>query len=291
MRFFHVALKIFVLLLVLGFVSWSLWGQSNLMKINFDHCFGSEKSVPATTEVAVEATSEDLPEDPPVIEQPLVGTCTAVVVSGAVKVWLYDSPRSKVVIWNSAGATPLPSPRIVNGTLLIQGGAMDLDEDKMPWVSVYCRGVGQVAHRGKGELTAHHLTGPHLSAMTTGDAILRIGGEGDEFHLTTSGSGDITTSWLRVLRLNIIMSGSGDVEPDGEWTHLEVSQDGTGDLTADSIRPAEVNISLTGDSTADVGQVQALNATIQGDGKIIASGTPRTVRKEILGKGTVEVRP
>jgi hypothetical protein len=230
-------------------------------------------------------------EDPPQIEQPLVGTCTGVVVSGAVKVWIYDSPRSKVVIWNSAGVAPLPSPRIVDGTLLIQGGAMDLAEDKMPWVSVFCRGVEQVVHRGKGELTVHHLTGPHLSAITTGEASLHVGGEGNDCHLATSGSGDITTSWLRVPRLNITMSGSGDVEPDGEWTHLEVSQDGTGDLTVDSIKPAEVTIRLTGDSTADVGLVQTLNATIQGDGKIIASGTPTIVHKEILGKGTVEVRP
>lgn len=287
MRFFHIALKIFVLLLVLGFVSWSLWGNNKLITINFDHCFGAQNSAPAVPEVPDTTPSED----PPKIEQPLVGTCTGVVVSGAVKVWIYDSPRSKVVIWNSAGVAPLPSPRMVDGTLLIQGGAMDLAEDKMPWVSVFCRGVGQVVHRGKGDLTAHHLTGSHLSAITTGEASIHLGGEGDDCRLTTSGSGDIDTSWLRVSRLSITMSGSGDVEPDGEWNRLEVSQDGTGDLTVDSIRPAEVSIRLTGDSTAEVGQVQALHATIQGDGKIIANGSPITVRKEILGKGTVEVRP
>ncbi len=287
MRFFHIALKIFVLLLVLCFVSWSLWGNNQLIAININHRSGAQNSAPAVPEA-----SETIPsEDPPQIEQPLVGTCTDVVVSGAVKVWIYDSPRSKVVIWNSAGVAPLPSPRMVDGTLLIQGGAMDLAEDKMPWVSVFCRGVGQVIHRGKGDLTAHHLTGSHLSAITTGEASIYIGGEGDDCHLTTSGSGDIDTSWLRVSRLSITMSGSGYVDSNGEWTNLEVSMDGTGDLTVDSIRPAEVSVRLTGGSTAEVGQVQALHATIQGDGKIIANGSPTILHKEILGKGTVEVRP
>ena len=233
----------------------------------------------------------EVPEDPAPVERPLTESFTGVVVSGAVDVSILDSPRNKVVIHPTTRVKDLSLPRVVDGELLIQGAAMDYDGADLPSVTVYHRGIVRVVHRGKGDLWAMHLAGTRLSATTTAEANLYVGGEGGDIRLVNGGSGDIIANWLQVGRLDIALTGSGDVEPTGDWGRIEVDMAGSGDLRADGVRPAEVRIRLVGDSSADVGPASVLDATIEGDGKISASGHPEPVRQHVTGKGTVEVTP
>ena len=65
---------------------------------------------------------------------------------------------------------------------------------------------------------------------------------------------------------------------------------GASKLSAESLQTERAELSLTGASKAEVNVTDTLKVSITGAGKVIYSGNPRRVVKDITGAGTIRPR-
>lgn len=84
--------------------------------------------------------------------------------------------------------------------------------------------------------------------------------------------------------------GASKITLDGKVRELTVGMTGASKLSAESLQTERAELSLTGASKADVNVTDTLKVSITGAGKVIYSGNPRRVVKDITGAGTIRPR-
>ncbi|MEP6685299.1 MAG: DUF2807 domain-containing protein [Verrucomicrobiota bacterium] len=84
--------------------------------------------------------------------------------------------------------------------------------------------------------------------------------------------------------------GASKIALDGKIRELTVGMTGASKLNAESLQTERAELSLTGASRAEVNVTDTLKVSITGAGKVIYSGHPRKVEKDITGAGTIRPR-
>ena len=84
--------------------------------------------------------------------------------------------------------------------------------------------------------------------------------------------------------------GASKITLDGKVGELTAGMTGASKLSAESLQTERAELSLTGASKAEVNVTDTLKVSITGAGKVIYSGNPRRVVKDITGAGTIRPR-
>ena len=84
--------------------------------------------------------------------------------------------------------------------------------------------------------------------------------------------------------------GASKIALDGKVGELTVGMTGASKLSAESLQTERAELSLTGASKAEVNVTDTLKVSITGAGKVIYSGNPHRVVKDITGAGTIRPR-
>jgi hypothetical protein len=81
--------------------------------------------------------------------------------------------------------------------------------------------------------------------------------------------------------------GASEVTLDGSVDRLLVDMTGASQLGADGLQAKTAEISTTGAGDADVAVTDTLKVVITGAGKVTYSGNPPTIKKQIIGAGSI----
>src|SRR5213596_1282277 len=81
--------------------------------------------------------------------------------------------------------------------------------------------------------------------------------------------------------------GAAEVTLAGNVDRLLVDMTGASQLAADGLQTKTAEISTTGAGDAEVAVTDALNVVITGAGKVIYSGNPSAIKKQITGAGSI----
>jgi hypothetical protein len=81
--------------------------------------------------------------------------------------------------------------------------------------------------------------------------------------------------------------GASEVSLDGSIDRLLVDMTGASHLAADGLQAKTAEISTTGAGDAEVAVTDTLNVVITGAGKVTYSGNPPTIKKQIVGAGSI----
>jgi hypothetical protein len=84
--------------------------------------------------------------------------------------------------------------------------------------------------------------------------------------------------------------GASKITLDGKTEELTAAMTGASKLIAEGLQTKRAELSLTGASRAEVNVTDTLKVSITGAGKVIYSGNPRSVVKNITGAGTIRPR-
>ena len=82
-------------------------------------------------------------------------------------------------------------------------------------------------------------------------------------------------------------TGASEVFLDGSIDRLLVDMTGASQLVADGLKAKTAEISTTGAGNAEVAVTDSLKVVITGAGKVTYSGNPSTIKKQILGAGSI----
>ena len=82
-------------------------------------------------------------------------------------------------------------------------------------------------------------------------------------------------------------TGASEVSLDGSIDRLLVDMTGASQLAADGLKAKTAEISTTGAGDAEVAVTDSLKVVITGAGKVTYSGNPPTIKKQILGAGSI----
>ena len=82
-------------------------------------------------------------------------------------------------------------------------------------------------------------------------------------------------------------TGVSEVSLDGSIDRLLVDMTGASQLAADGLKAKTAEISTTGAGDAEVAVTDALKVVITGAGKVTYSGNPPTIKKQIIGAGSI----
>lgn len=176
-----------------------------------------------------------------------LGTFNSVDVSGAYLVKIAGSERQKVQIIGDDNIIPLVSTRIEDGTL-----------------KIFTK--NNVKLNTKVEI---RISTPELQ------------------YIVTSGANDI---WLKNFtgeRLDVEASGAGVIKLEGNTRWLNLDLSGAVKVYAGNFNAENVRVDISGASVADVYSSEILDASISGVGSITYSGSPKEIKKDISGIGTI----
>ena len=118
---------------------------------------------------------------------------------------------------------------------------------------------------------------------------LRIAAQ-DLNSVTISGAGTVQVSGVKNDNFAIHSSGAAKVTADGDAKSVEISNSGAGLIDAHELRSAKVNVNISGAGQAEVYASDQLDVTISGVGRVVYSGQPKVIHKNISGVGTVSAR-
>jgi Putative auto-transporter adhesin, head GIN domain len=102
-----------------------------------------------------------------------------------------------------------------------------------------------------------------------------------------SGATRLTANQLSGAKFAIESSGAARVDLDGKVDQLFADMTGASKLEADSLQTKSAEISTTGAGHAKVAVSDSLKVSITGAGKVIYSGNPPTIEKNITGAGSI----
>jgi hypothetical protein len=105
--------------------------------------------------------------------------------------------------------------------------------------------------------------------------------------LESSGACDIYAENISGDKFILDMSGAGSVEVNGKVDRLDVEISGAASLHAKNLRSKNAKVSLSGASSADVYASEFLDASVSGVGTINYYGTPKDVRSDVSGVGSI----
>jgi hypothetical protein len=103
----------------------------------------------------------------------------------------------------------------------------------------------------------------------------------------TRGAVKLTARQLNGSTFALESKGASEVSLDGTIDRLLVDMTGASKLAADGLKAKTAEISTTGAGDADVAVSDSLKVVITGAGKVTYSGNPPTIKKQIIGAGSV----
>jgi len=105
-----------------------------------------------------------------------------------------------------------------------------------------------------------------------------------------AGAGDASISNIKNNRFEIVLSGAGDVKASGETKEAAITLSGAGDLDARNLLAKSAKANSTGVGSVDVYASEQLEAKSSGVGEINYFGSPKIVKKESSGIGSINER-
>lgn len=104
----------------------------------------------------------------------------------------------------------------------------------------------------------------------------------------------LSTSNVELISLNarsfsLNVEGTGDIRAEGKVETLDVTARGTSTIDLTKLRAETAHIRISGTSDLHVFASDTLIVEIEGTGDVIYYGQPKTIRKRILGVGSVEM--
>ena len=136
-----------------------------------------------------------------------------------------------------------------------------------------------------------------LTKATAENAILELHGSGNLscenitaklLAVTLDGSGDITLPALATGKLYLQNTGSGSIRQlKGVAAEVLLENNGSGNITAAELDGSSISIVNAGSGNIAVGACETLNAQITGSGNIRYQGTPKNMRTNVTGSGTI----
>jgi len=101
------------------------------------------------------------------------------------------------------------------------------------------------------------------------------------------GAVKLTVKQLSGATFALESKGASEVVLDGSIDRLLVDMTGASQLAAKGLQAKTAEISTTGAGDAEVGVTDTLNVVITGAGKVTYSGNPPTIKKQIIGAGSI----
>ena len=101
------------------------------------------------------------------------------------------------------------------------------------------------------------------------------------------GAVKLTVKQLSAPTFALESKGAAEVTLAGNVDRLLVDMTGASQLAADGLQAKTAEISTTGAGDAEVTVTDTLNVAITGAGKVTYSGSPRAIKKQITGAGSV----
>lgn len=84
--------------------------------------------------------------------------------------------------------------------------------------------------------------------------------------------------------------GAARITLDGKVGELTAGMTGASRLNAEALQTERAELSLTGASRAEVNVTDTLKVSITGAGKVVYSGNPRRVERDVTGAGTIRAK-
>lgn len=106
--------------------------------------------------------------------------------------------------------------------------------------------------------------------------------------VSLDGSGDIKLAGVAAGKLWMQNSGSGSIrQVNGMASDVLIENNGSGSISAAELNGGSISVANTGSGDIVVGASETLNAQLTGSGDIRYHGTPKTMRKDVTGSGSV----
>jgi hypothetical protein len=112
----------------------------------------------------------------------------------------------------------------------------------------------------------------------------------DLIRFTFSGAGDANVSNIKNDRIEIVLSGAGDLTASGETKEAAIKLSGAGRVDAKNLLAAKAKADSTGVGSLDVYATEQLEAKASGVGEINYYGSPKIVKKDASGIGSISER-
>ena len=129
-------------------------------------------------------------------------------------------------------------------------------------------------------ISSHGNIWPTHSIKVSITSLNRLGAE-------LSGATRLTANQLTGTKFAIESSGATRLTFDGNIDQLLVDMTGASKLDANSLKTKVAEISTTGAAKAEVAVSESLKVSITGAGKVVYSGNPATIEKNITGAGSI----
>ena len=111
--------------------------------------------------------------------------------------------------------------------------------------------------------------------------------ESEDFDLDVNGSAEIDLS-IDAEDIDIEFEGSGSLMIKGSCEDLDLNLDGNGKIDASNLASDNVDVSLDGAGEIKINPKNALNANLNGNGKILYKNKPKEVKIEKDGNGIID---
>lgn len=108
--------------------------------------------------------------------------------------------------------------------------------------------------------------------------------------LKSSGATDVTLVGLAGPALSVDLSGASKLTAKGKVDKLTVNVSGAGKVHTDALDASVVSVDVSGAAYVEVRAKDSLAVSISGAGKVVYSGDPKTVAKDVSGAGRIEKR-
>ena len=105
-----------------------------------------------------------------------------------------------------------------------------------------------------------------------------------------TGSGAMSVDGVDTRRFEVNLPGDGLVTVDGSAQRLETNLSGTGEARLQNLIARDVVASLSGTGRIQVHATHSVDASVSGTGTIEYAGSPRDVRRDVTGTGTIAAR-
>lgn len=112
----------------------------------------------------------------------------------------------------------------------------------------------------------------------------------DLSRITVSGAGTVNITGVKNENLVIQTAGAAKIQASGETKSIEIRHSGAGLIDAHELHSAKADVTLSGAGQAEVYATDQLDVNISGVGRVVYSGHPKVINKNVSGIGTVSAR-
>jgi hypothetical protein len=192
----------------------------------------------------------------------------AVVLEISGNVYITQGNEESVTVETDDNIMSYLETKIINGTLHISS-SRNIDPTRLNiWVKM--KNVNGLTIEGSGNIYAD-------SPISTNDIALDI-----------EGSGDIDIKNLTSQNVMSVISGSGDMNVAGTNNALDMRIDGSGDMNCLNLLSNFVSVQVNGSGDCKFSVTTSLNAEINGSGDVLYKGSPKDLKTQVNGSGSIK---